>query len=654
MKKTLAVVGVLAFAASSARAQQFQQVGAGLPGPVVWTEGVGVLDADADGRLDIIFANGVGFGSAGTPLAPTLLMNQTPAGGTITFANETAARLPAGFVQQAKDVLVCNVDGDGDDDLIFANAFGSQPSILLNDGTGHFTNETASLFPAVLLNSFDASCGDVDGDADIDLVFADTGPNTFGPPGDMAHLFKNDGTAHFADTPLFTTLSNKEAMQNAHLEDIDDDLDLDLIVDGRSLGGMRLYLNDGQGHFTYKPNVLPPGSDATYATGWADLDNDDDLDGFYISLSSFDEGTARNNLVPSGTLSFTGTTTTISGGQGDDDNDVVFLDANNDGFLDPIVGSLSNNKEKLYLNAGTFAAGSFVYQTNGFTTLTDSTLDLAVGDFDNDGDYDVVTAQGESGNFTDRVYRNTATTDDIPPRIGRVQTTAALVPLSVFRNGGLPLRAWIQDAVYQHGHSFVEASLEVTAVKDGASDDFSVRMAQVGGGIHQGSIRPGPRPAGTVGMDVTWSVRATDPSGNTSDTAPATFRICGAESYGAAPGGSTVARASTVNDPSVAANDFRVAVTGLPPYRSASLLVGTAKLAEGVPHGRGRLFIGGSVRSLPMVISDASGLAVVDVDLTRSPLAGVMPGETRYVQLRYPDGGGDFNLSDALEITFCD
>lgn len=648
MNKTLVWVGLFASAASAAQAQQFQQVGSGLPGPVVWSEGVAVFDANGDNRLDVIFANGVGFSSAGTPLAPTLLINQTPVGGTITFTDETASRLPAGFVQQAKGVEVLDADGDTDPDLVFANAFGNQPSILINDGTGHFANETASRFPAVLLNSFDAGFGDVDGDADLDIVFADSGPSTFGPPGDMPHLFKNDGTGHFLDTPVFTTPSNKEAMQNTHLVDIDDDLDLDLVADGRSPGGTRLYLNDGQGHFTYKPNVLPAGSDATYATGWADLDNDDDLDGFYISLVSFNEGTAQNDVHPGGTLAFNATTATLAGENGDDDNDVVFLDADNNGFLDPIVGSLGNNKEKLYLNAGTFAAGSFVFQTNGFTTLTDSTLDLAIGDFDNDGDYDVVTAQGESGNFTNRVYRNTASGDDIAPRIGRVQQVPARVPLSSLRGPGLPLRAWIQDAVYQHGHTFVQARLDSTYAKGDAVSSSSVPMVQVGGGIHQGFIRP-PE-AGAVGTDVTWSVRAEDPRGNATEGAAATFRICGAESYG---GGPAVLAALT--DPSVAAGGLELAVSGLPPSRPAELLVGTARLDPRRHAGRGDMAVGGDVRSLPLGAADATGNAVVRVGLSDPALRGLTAGETRFVQAVARDRRGRaIRFSDALEVTFCD
>jgi hypothetical protein len=642
MKKTWLMAGIFASAAAGARAQQFQQVGTGLPGPVVWSEGVEVFDADGDGQMDVLFANGDGFGGPGFPLAPTLLINQTPVGGTITFADETAARLPPGFVQQAKNLVVLDADGDQDADVVFANAFGNQPSILINDGTGHFTDETATRFPVVDLNSFDAGFGDVDGDSDLDVVLADMGPNSFGPPGGMARLLLNDGTGHFTDVPVFTTLSNKVAMQNTHLVDIDDDFDLDLIVDGRT-PDQKLYLNDGLGHFTYLPNVLPPGSSGTYATGWADLDNDDDLDGFYISLSSFNEGTAQNHLHPGGTLSFTGTTATLVGENGDDDNDVVFLDADDNGFLDPIVGSLGNNKEKLYLNAGTFAAGSFVFQPNGFTTLTDSTLDLAVGDFDDDGAFDVVTAQGESGNFTNRVYRNTGALDTHPPRIGRVQATGERVPLSAVRGKGLPVRAWIQDAVYQRGRTFVEARLDVTTAKDGATASFSAPMAEVGGGLHQGAIRPGPGRTGLVGMDVTWTVRARDRAGNESAAAPATFRICGAEAYGHGSAGGVEA----VSDPSLGTGTFMLAVAGLPPRASAQVLIGTAKVLPG-ESGAGRL-VGGDVRSLPAVVTEAGGRAAVAVDLTHPALGGLKPGETRYLQVLHAGRG-----SDGLEVTVCD
>jgi len=646
------MVAALAAVASSAGAQQFQQVGTGLPGPVVWSEGVVVFDANADGWMDVIFANGVGFSGAGGALAPTLLINHTPSvGGTITFADETATRLPAGFTQQAKNVVAVDVDNDGDKDLVFANAFNNQPSLLINNGAGVFTNETAARFPAILLDSFGAGWGDVDNDGDIDLVFADAGPSSMGAPGGMAKLFKNDGTGHFANVPFASNLANKVAAQNAQLVDIDDDLDLDLVIDGKS-PNQYLYRNDGAGHFVYYPTVLPAGSSNTYATGWADLDNDDDIDGLYISITGLSEGTAQNNLHPSGTLSFTGSTATLAGLNGDDDNDVVFLDANNDGLLDPIVGSLGNNKEKLYLNAGTFAAGSFVYQANGFTTITDSTLDLAVGDFDNDGDYDVVTAQGESGNFTNRVYRNTFTTaDDIPPRIGRVEAMPARVPLSRLREG-LPYRAWIQDATYRRGETFVKASLQVAATKDGVHDDYTVGMTEAGGGIHRGVIRPAPSPLGTVGMDVTVSVHATDPAGNAADSAPATFRVCGAEVFDAAERG---ARLSPLNEPSLSSNDFEVLVSGLPPGRPGALVMGTAKALPGKAWGEGHLVVGGSFRSLPPVFADQKGRAVVELDFGRPPLAGLRAGDTRYLQFLYKDQPpGTFQLSDALEVTVCD
>ena len=664
MRRLLLISAAALIPAAPGLAQQFQQVGSSLPGPVVWSEGVEVLDANGDGWLDVLFANGNGYRSAGGALAPTLLINHTVLGGPITFVDETAARLPPGYVQQAKSLTVCDVDGDGDTDVVFANAFGNAPGLLINDGTGHFTNEAAARFPPLSLNSFGAGFGDVDGDGDGDLVLSDEGPNTFGSPGGKVRLLLNDGTGHFSDGSAQLNAVNKIGAQNAQLVDIDNDFDLDLVVDGKSVG-QQLYVNDGTGHFSLDTTTLPAGSAGTYATDFADLDNDTgldfdyDVDGAYISLSGFNEGTARNNLVQTGSLSFTGSTGTLGGHNGDDDNDVAFLDANDDGLLDLLVGSLGNNQEKLYLNAGTFAPGSFVYQANGFTALLDSTLDLAIGDFDNDGRYDVVTAQGESGGFANRVYRNTGPADDRPPLIGRVQAAPALVPLSTLQAGGYVSQAWAQDATYKRGQLFVRASIEASAVKDGVTQDFTAPMVHVGGGIQRGVIQPPPSPSGTVGLEVSFSVHATDPNGNTSQAPPQTFRVCGAEGYGVAlPNSSGQAgHVSTQRDPAVSAGHFMINAVGLPPGALGVLMVGTAKLLPGVPSGNGLRFVGGTLNRASYAFANRSGNVTLNVDLTQPPLGGVQPGDTRYFQLRFADpagGGAGFNLSDALEVTFCD
>ena len=632
----------LTFASVLASAQQqFQVVPGAIPGPVVWSEGVEAFDANGDGWMDILFTNGVGFNSPQGALAPTLLINQaTP--GSATFIDETALRMPPGFIQQGKGLTTADIDGDGDQDIIFANAFLTQPRILINNGIGIFTDETAARFPTVNLGSFGVAAGDLDNDGDLDLVFSNVGAS-MAPPGALPRLFINDGAGVFTDSPAKMNGVNKVGAMQVNMVDIDNDWDLDVIIDGKS-AGQHLYFNDGDANFTFDGDVLPDGSALVYETDWADLDNDNDVDGFYLSLSGFIEGTSRNNLE-TGILSMTGANATINGTNGNDDNEIVFLDCDNDGDLDVIVGSLSGVREKLYMNVGTLTNNSLVYQPNGFTTLGDSTLDIDVADFDQDGDYDVVTAQGESGNFLNRYYENTGAPDTLGPRIGRIESPFSIEASEVAANG-LSIRAWLQDATSNNGRAFVTATLTATAMKDGIVENFQLPMNAMGGGIYGTRIHPDAS-NGLVGMDVTYTVEATDVMGNTTTSPTGFIRVCGTENYG----------------PNTGANGL--AITGTQPSIGLPMVISVGPGLASVPGAIGTsLFtddfsvLGGSgllMRPLVALLtanSDSSGMASLVIDIPPIP---VIEGVRAYFQgvLADPSQPLGWRLSTGLSMRIC-
>ena len=68
----------------------------------------------------------------------------------------------------------------------------------------------------------------------------------------------------------------------------------------------------------------------------------------------------------------------------------------------------------MYVNDGT---GQFTEDTSLITGVSDATLDIAVADFTGDGRADIITVQGEGGNFQNRFYRNTGPSDTRAPVI---------------------------------------------------------------------------------------------------------------------------------------------------------------------------------------------------------------------------------------------
>lgn len=665
MKAIVPALALLAASVPPALAQQFvQQVGL-LPGPVQWTEAVWPLDCDADGRMDVLLVRANGWQVPGdlsapnsSPLRPTLLRNTGIVAGNPTFADETTLWLPAGLLMHGKSVVTADLDDDGDDDLVFAAAFGAQPRLLLKQSlTGPWTDATANL-PTMSLNSFSVAAADLDADGDLDLVFNDAGPNSFSGTGGKARLLINDGTAHFVEQSTWLNAVNKIGSQNVRVVDIDNDFDLDLTVDGKS-AQTQLYKNDGTAHFTLDLTTVPAGNGGLltgcYETDYADLDNDSDIDILLMSFpgnSSLSDAVARNNLIQSGTLSFTASTSLLAGANGHDDNEFAFVDSDNDGDLDVIDATLGNIEEKLYINnqPGT-PSWSFQFTSNtGFSFIKDGTLDIALADFDQDGDFDAVTGQGESGSFQHRYYRNQGPADTRAPTIGRIQSTPATIPLATFTAGTLRRRAFIQDAMVDDGTNNVHATFEYTVANGVSVTPYSVKARHAGGELFQAALSA-PAAADQVGATVSWSVRAVDHNGNVATSSAQAFKLCGTESYGPATGVNSLTL-SALGSPTLG-QSFGVAIGGGAASAPGVLVVSAARV--NVPAFGGALLVdlSGAVPTVVLPTTfDALGQFAAQTVLGSDP--GLV-GASIYLQAIGLDAGQPFGiaLSPGLAVCFC-
>lgn len=609
----------LALAAPPAGAQQF--VSRDLPGPVVWSESAAALDADEDGDLDLFIVNANGWSMPGDlqpdsqPLAPTLLRNDgNDLDGFPIWTDASAALLPAGLVLHGKSVAVFDADGDGRQDLAIAVAFGGRQRLLRKDPlSGTFLDESATRLPTLVLNAMSVAAGDVDDDGDLDLVFSDAGASSFGAPGGLARLLLNDGAGHFIDAPEQLGAALKIGAQNAKLIDLDGDCDLDLVVDGKS-PTTQFYENDGAGQFELKLNVVPgstqPGYASTYESDFCDLDGDGDFDAVIMNTAfQFVDSVTTNQLAQMGQLRFSLPDAAVFDDNNcHDENDFAFLDADDDGDLDLLVGALPfpgsgcpnpDTSEKLFLNMGPVGTGSMSWVSGAFDAGPDATLDLELADFDGDGAYDVVSVQGEYfPPFINRYYRNTGPADSQPPSVLATSATPATVPLSALA-GGWPRRAVLQDSIMDDGVSYLQADLVVSTDKGGETSMTSSAMAHVGGSTFRGVVDPAPSSTGLVGMDVSWHVRAEDPAGNSVESAAQTTRLCGVEAYGA-PTPTSAVSFGAAGEPTVG-DVFTLQVAGGPAGAGAVLLVGFGRVEIAKKGG--------------LLLVDPAGLILIDVTL---------------------------------------
>jgi DNA/RNA endonuclease YhcR with UshA esterase domain len=483
------LAGLVAFTvALPAVAQTFQQqTTTRFPTQSEYTNQLTFVDLDLDGDLDIVFANGQGYTSAGVALKPRVFIND----GTGVFADQTDARV-AGVTGWFRGVEAGDVDRDGDPDLLLVQDFAKKPKLLMNDGAGVFTDGSVRL-PNLNLSSARGQFGDVDNDGDLDIVVLNSGTTSRFSTNGRPRLYLNDGTGTFTDAPAGQVpAANVPEQMDAVFFDCDNDLDLDLFI-GTRAAASQLWINNGAGTFTKLASGMPVGG-SSYSYDPGDIDGDGDLD-----LIGVNSGTSNTELLlknnGTGTV-WTNSSSSLVPNPTTDDNDSRFFDFDMDGDLDLIVATLGSSSERIYVNNGT---GSFTIPANVISGQTDSSLDVKVADLTGDGKIDIVTAQGESGAFQNRIYVGVnAAVDNRPPTVKLTEQ----VPNGP-STGPFVVRAEVFDD-YANDRGFEEKSVALVYAVDGGKP-VSVPMAWSGFSLYRGVI-----PALPACSEVTYFVRATD------------------------------------------------------------------------------------------------------------------------------------------------
>jgi hypothetical protein len=117
---------------------------------------------------------------------------------------------------------------------------------------------------------------DIDGDGDLDLLVDNAGAAPEGVDGgNFTQLLLNDGTGKFADATRSHIFGEPGSDDNAvKCVDMDDDGNYDLLVASLQNTSEKLLLNDGTGIFNYVPDAFPERVDPTLGIDVGDLDAD--------------------------------------------------------------------------------------------------------------------------------------------------------------------------------------------------------------------------------------------------------------------------------------------------------------------------------------------------------------------------------------------
>lgn len=231
-----------------------------------------VGDVNGDGLQD--------FYVCGAMNQPGVLMLQQANG---TFIKGKTAPFEANALCEEVDCLLLDADADGHLDLYVASGgyqFDNGNSLLadhlyFNDGKGNFEERKEAL-PSILVNTSTIAAADIDGDGDIDLFtgsLAQAGRYGYAVP---SHLLLNDGKGNFTAASLLPFSPDEEGMVTAAVfHDLNGDSLPELIIAGEWMP-ITIYINQKKGVWTRE--TLPSSNGWWQSLALADADGDGMVD----------------------------------------------------------------------------------------------------------------------------------------------------------------------------------------------------------------------------------------------------------------------------------------------------------------------------------------------------------------------------------------
>ena len=311
-------------------------------------------------------------------------------------------------------MCIADVDSNGFNDILVGGYF-NQLNLLKANAVGDDYIYTEILDDALFLQG--SNFADIDNNGTIDLFAChDIG---------LSKSFSNDGNGNLTYdlsliNPVSTIPSDNSGNYGTLWTDYDSDGDLDMYLskcrggvtdplDGRRVN--QLFQNDGNGNYTdvaEAAGLRPLGQ--SWATDFADIDNDGDLDCFILNhdissgiYENAGDGTFTNVTSSSGISS---DIASIDGGI-----QCMFKDFDNDSYVDLLV--TTSNGHKLFRNNGDF---TFSLISDAFPTSL-NIQSAVVGDLNNDGALDVYAGfssylNSPSSDRPDKVYINDESTNN--------------------------------------------------------------------------------------------------------------------------------------------------------------------------------------------------------------------------------------------------